>query len=103
MDLYKSDLINHIMSRLEIQIVENHEIFSGLQNLPKCLKCEILHQKVLAKIEKIFQGIHYEIIFKDKINRYLGHDTHELPPQSFRSQIEDDLIENNSEDANLIE
>ena len=79
MDLYRSDLINHVMSRLESTILENHEIFGSMTNMPKCLKVEILHQKILSKIEKIFQGIHYEIIFKDMQFKYQHGDFEQSP------------------------
>lgn len=31
MDLYKTDLVNHVVARLESAILDNHEIFRGLQ------------------------------------------------------------------------
>jgi len=43
LELYKTDLINHIKSRLERAICENHDIFKGVSRLPKCLMEEILH------------------------------------------------------------
>ena len=64
-ELYKSDLINHVKVRLEDAICYNHEIFLGMHKLPTCLMAEILHSKILAKVELIFQGIHYEIVFRD--------------------------------------
>lgn len=69
-ELYKNDLINHVKVRLEDAVCYNHEIFRGMHKLPTCLMAEILHSKILCKVENIFQGIHYEIVFKDLQYKY---------------------------------
>ena len=46
-ELYKSDLINHVRVRLESAVCYNHEIFKGMHQLPRCLVYEIMHEKTV--------------------------------------------------------